>query len=104
MSIFGWDYPPGCSATPYDEDNLSPIREELWQLLEDGQVPFYLIELVDTVVASLEAQLDVECDRCQAEALKHEQLLWEYASQQQNSLTVESDLHSCSQDALEDLV
>ena len=20
MGIFGWDYPPGCSGTPYDED------------------------------------------------------------------------------------
>lgn len=61
-------YPPD----PPEGPELSTMRETLWALLEDGNVPQYLIELVDRVVESLEWAANRECPTCQALALEAE--------------------------------
>jgi hypothetical protein len=79
MSIFGWDYPAGCSSTPHDDEDLSPVREHLWELLENAQIPMYLIQLVDRVVTELEGQAATECPTCQFLSLSEEAKLAEEA-------------------------
>ena len=37
MRIFGWDYPLGCSSTPYDEDD--PPCEVCGEFIEDCICP-----------------------------------------------------------------
>jgi hypothetical protein len=33
MSLFGWDYPPGCSSTPYDEYGTVDLSEQVSRLV-----------------------------------------------------------------------
>jgi len=33
--IFGWDYPPGCNGTPYDEENFEQEYEKLEDALKE---------------------------------------------------------------------
>jgi hypothetical protein len=68
----GLDARLGWPPDPPEGPELSTMRETLWALLEDGNVPQYLIELVDQVVDSLERDADRECPTCQALALEAE--------------------------------
>lgn len=60
----GLDARLGWPPDPPEGPELSTMRETLWALLEDGNVPQYLIELVDRVVESLEWDADRECPVC----------------------------------------
>jgi hypothetical protein len=70
-----------------DEPEVSGTREDLWNLLENADVPQYLIELVDKVVETLEWGADRECPVCEEryarELAEHDRLAEEYMNSQQ---------------------
>ena len=69
-----------------DEPEVSGTREDLWNLLENTDVPQYLIELVDKVVETLEWGADRECPVCEEryarELAEHDRLAEEYMNKQ----------------------
>jgi hypothetical protein len=68
-SVFGGSYPPGCSGTPYDQDDgVSDLQEAVLELLEAAAVP---TEVNDKIVALIQgaerarAMAKVEAERRQ---------------------------------------
>lgn len=66
MSIFGWSYPPGCSGTPYDEEQVLDITKYIERLPigvksvywdEDGK----LQEEIPVKVTYWDGEKDIEC-------------------------------------------
>ena len=62
-SIYGWSYPPGCSGTPYDEDDgVTELQEKVLLLLEasgiDTGTNDAIIKLIETAERKLENDHD----------------------------------------------
>lgn len=74
MSMFGWSYPPGCSGTPYDDDDMCPESEQAWEILEKEGVNEEIIEQITNIIDDLYIKSNQECPRC----------LEEYAREMQN--------------------
>lgn len=59
--MFGWSYPPGCSRTPYDEDDgVTELQEKVLELLENANIPTETNDKIITLIAAAELELYTE--------------------------------------------
>lgn len=59
MGKFGWSYPPGCSGTPYDQDDgVTDLQETILGLLEDAGIDTETNDAVMKLVRAGERKRD----------------------------------------------
>lgn len=60
--MFGWSYPPGCSGTPYDEEeDVSELQDKVLGILEDAGIPTAFCDQIIKILD--EAERDAICSK-----------------------------------------
>ena len=67
-SVFGWSYPPGCSGPPDDWQDMHPLSEKVFTLLEERGVEQSVIDEVVKGIEELAGLAYRECPHCEARA------------------------------------
>lgn len=55
MGNLGWSYPPGCSGTPFDQDDgISGLQEKVLELLEAAGIPTEVNDKIIKLISEAE--------------------------------------------------
>lgn len=59
MSKFGWSYPAGCGGPPDEDEQISSLREEVYNALEKIGIDQECLDKIDIAVREYEAENDM---------------------------------------------
>jgi hypothetical protein len=55
MGMFGWSYPPGCSGTPFDQDDgVTELQDKVLELLEEADIPTEVNDKIMKLISDAE--------------------------------------------------